>query len=68
MCLRDTESTESLLCPSAVAHTGHSLYSPPSLCASASSGSPGSQPSAGNSAPVGTRGENTKHLTKHFGP
>lgn len=68
MCLQGTESTVFLLCPSAAAHIGHSLSSPLSLCASASSGTPGSQQSAGNRAPVGARGENTKDLTKHFGP
>lgn len=68
MCLQGMESTVSLLCLSAASHTGHSLSPPLSLCASASSGTPGSKPSAGNSAPVDTRGENTKHLTKYLGP
>lgn len=66
--MQGMESTAALLCLSAASHTGHSLSSPLSLCASASSDTPGSQPSAGNSAPVDTRGENTKHLTKYLAP
>lgn len=66
-CFQSTESTGSLLCLSAVSYTGHSLSSPLSPCALASSGTPGTQPSEGNSAPVDTGGENTKHLTKHLG-
>lgn len=58
----------SRLCPSASSYIGHSLSSPLSPCALASSGTPGTQPSEGNSAPVDTRGENTKHLTEHHGP
>lgn len=65
-CSQSTESTVSLLCPSAVSYTGRSLsrFLP---CVVASSGMPGTQPSEGNSAPVDTGGENTKHLTKHLG-
>lgn len=58
MCLPGTESTKSC-CSSARPHTGRSLASP-FPCVPASSGTTGSQPSAGNSAPVDTRGENTK--------
>ncbi len=67
MCLQGTESTASPLCLSAASHTGRSLSSPLLPCALASSDTPGSPPSAGNSAPVDTRGENTKHLTKYLG-
>lgn len=60
ICLQGKESSESLLCPSAASHTSQSPSSRPP-CASAPSGSPGSQPSAGNRAPADKRG-NTKHL------
>lgn len=66
-CSQSTESAVSLLCPSAVSYTGRNL-SPHFLpCVVASSGRLGTQPSEGNSAPVDTRGENTKHLTKYLG-
>ena len=66
--VQGTENTAPPLCPSAASHTGRRLLSPLSPCASASSGTPGTQPSARNRAPVDTRGENTEHLTKHLGP
>ena len=66
MCLQGTGSTVSLLCPAASSYTGHNLSSPLSPCASASSGTPGTRPSEGNSAPVDTRRESTKHLTNNL--
>lgn len=57
MSLHGTVSTASPLCLSAASRKGHSFYSPFACCASASSGTPDSQPSAGNSAPVDTSGE-----------
>lgn len=61
MSLRGMGSAVSLLCLSAASHKGHSFYCPLSPCVSAL-GTSDSQPSAGSSAPVDTRGENTKHL------
>ena len=57
--LHGTASTASLPCLSAASHKGHSFDSPLSPYASASCGTPESQPSAENSAPVDTRRENT---------
>lgn len=68
MSLQGTGSTVSALCPAEASRTDRSLSSPLSHRASASCGTPGSQPSAGRSAPVDTRGENTNTLQNTLAP